>query len=204
MDLQHKNSFFQFLTDDLLYYKMNLFFQIENLQLLIFCMSDQGFPTSLNYVHVSFCNIIKVNHFLHCFIIFLYLVFYLLHIKFLLVPYAYAFPKVIDCILLSSLELNAILLTPLIKILCLSLLNSCCVFKVFLFFLFFYEFLMIFFKTICITLFCWFIYVIYKLSCFERFFIVFKFNFSFYDTFVFLLQDYKFLFYNYNNYKLLI
>ena len=44
------------------------------------------------------CNIIKVNHFLHCVIIFPYLLFSSLHIMSLLVPYAYVSPESIDYI----------------------------------------------------------------------------------------------------------
>ena len=54
---------------------MDLFFQIQNLQLSIFDMDGQEFLTSLDYVfYVFFCNIIKVA-FWYCFIILLRLVF---------------------------------------------------------------------------------------------------------------------------------
>ena len=53
----------------------------------------------------------------------------------LLLPYAYFSNKSIDCILLSSFELNAILLSSSVKTLCLSLLNLCYVFKINLLFL---------------------------------------------------------------------
>ena len=49
--------------------------------------------------------------------------------RFLLVPYAYVSIEWIDCILLSSFQLNAILLTSSIKTLCISLLNLFCVFN---------------------------------------------------------------------------
>ena len=75
-------------------------------------------------IFVFFCNIIKVNHFLHCFIILLHLVFSFLHIQFLHVPYTYVSTESIDCILLSSLTFNAILLTSSVKTL------SSCVFNI--------------------------------------------------------------------------
>ena len=80
------------------------------------------------FFHVFFCNIVKVNHFLHCSIILLHLFFSFLHIKSFLVPYAFLSTESIDCILLSSFKLKAILLISSVKTLCLSLLNLCCVF----------------------------------------------------------------------------
>ena len=106
---------------------MNFIFQIRNLQLLIFYRDCEEFLANLNYVF--FYNIIKVNDFLYCFIILLHLIssfsltffLYLFHI-------AYVSIESIDCIFLSSFELNAILLISSVKTLCLSLLNFCCVF----------------------------------------------------------------------------
>ena len=63
---------------------------------------------------VFFYNIIKVNHFFYCFIILLHLVFSFLHTRSLLVPDAYVSIESIesiDCIVLSSLAFNAILVT---------------------------------------------------------------------------------------------
>ena len=57
----------------------------------------------------SFCKIIKVNHFLHCFIILLYLVSSLLLSRSLLIPYAYVPMESVDWILMLSFELKAIL-----------------------------------------------------------------------------------------------
>ena len=65
----------------------------------------------LCFFYAFFYNIIKVNLFLHCFIILLDLVFPFLRIKSLLVLFAYVSNKSIDFILLSSLALNAILMT---------------------------------------------------------------------------------------------
>ena len=53
----------------------------------------------------------------------------------LFVPYAYVSIKSIDCILLSSFELKAILLISSVKTLYLSLLNLRCVFNIDLLFL---------------------------------------------------------------------
>ena len=101
------------------------------------------------YFYGFLSNIIKVNHFLHYFIIFLHLVSTFLHIKYLYVPYAYVSIESIDCILLSLLAFNSILLISSVNTLCLLLLNLCCVFNINL--LFFYKFCMAFFKTLCIN-----------------------------------------------------
>ena len=114
---------------------MNLFFQIQNLQLLIFCLDDQEFMVNLDYVlFMFFCNITKVNHFLHCFIILLHLISSFSHTKLLLVSYAYVSNGSIDHILLSLFALNEFLLTSLVNILCFLLLNLCCSFNINLFF----------------------------------------------------------------------
>ena len=95
-----------------------------------------------------FYNIIKVNHFLDCFIILLHLISWFSLTKSLFVLYAWVSIESIDCILLSSFELKAIVLISSVKILCFSLLNLCCVFKIIS--LFFYEFFMIFFFSNCL------------------------------------------------------
>ena len=87
-------------------------------------------------IFVFFCNIIKVNQVLYCFIILLYLISSFLLPRSLLIPYTYVSIESINCILLSSFELKAILLIYSVKTLCLSLLNLCCVFNIIL--LFFY------------------------------------------------------------------
>ena len=111
---------------------MNLFFQIQSLQSLIFCMDDKEFELFL----LSFpYNVIKVDHFLYRFIILLHHISLLSLTKFLLVPYAYVSIESIDCILLSSFELKAILLIYSVKTLCLSLLNLCCVSNISFYFL---------------------------------------------------------------------
>ena len=104
-------------------------------------------PIWIMFFYVFFCNIYKVKQL--CFIILLRLIFSFLHIRSLLVPYAYVFIESIDHILLSSFELKAILLISSVKTLCPSLLNLCCVCNISLFYC---EFFLIFFKTSYITL----------------------------------------------------
>ena len=115
---------------------MNLFFQIKSLQLLIFCTHDQEFVANYNMLfYVFFCNIIKFNHFLYCFIILLDLISSFSFTIFLFDPYAYVSIESNNCILLSSFELNGILLISSVKTLCLSLSNLSCIFSIDLFFL---------------------------------------------------------------------
>ena len=115
---------------------MNLFFQIQSLQLLIFCMGHQEFVTNLDYFfYVFFCNIIKVNHF---FVLFYYIVtlnHFFTPNRSLLILYAYVSIESNDCIFLSSFELNAIILISSVKTLCISLLNLFCVFNIDLLFI---------------------------------------------------------------------
>ena len=102
------------------------------------------------FCYVFFCNIIKVKlkfyiikvKVLYCFIILLRLISSFLHTRSLFIPHLYVFIESI----LPSFELKAILLISSVKVLYFSLLNIYCVFNVNL--LFFYEFFMIFFKTI--------------------------------------------------------
>ena len=89
---------------------MHLFSQIQNLQLLIFCMDGLEFLVNLDYVF--FCNIIKGKHF---YIVLLYLLSSFLYTRSLLVLYAYVFIESVDCILLLSFELKAILLISSVK-----------------------------------------------------------------------------------------
>ena len=86
-------------------------------------------PIWIMFFHVFFSNIIKVNYFFYCFIILLHLISSFSLTKSLVVAYAYVSIESIDCILLSSFELRRILLISSVKILCLSHLNLCCVFK---------------------------------------------------------------------------
>ena len=80
--------------------------------------------------YVFFYNVIKVNHFLYCFVILSHFISSFLHNRFLLVPYAYVSTKSLDCILLLSLVLNAILFTPSVKKLSFSIRNFSCDFSI--------------------------------------------------------------------------
>ena len=112
---------------------MHLFFVIQILLELIFYADDQEFEANLDYIFYDFSfSVIKVNHFLYCFIIFLYLTPSFLRILSLLVPYVYVFIESIDCILLSLSALNPILLTFSVNTLCFFHLNLCCNFNVIL------------------------------------------------------------------------
>ena len=115
---------------------MNLFFQIQSFQLLIFPMNDLEFVTNLNFVLLCF---LSKHHqswlFLHCFIISLYLISSFSLTTSLIFPYAYISIESIDCILLWSFELKASLLTSSVKTLYFSLLNLWCVFIINLFFM---------------------------------------------------------------------
>ena len=90
-------------------------------------MEDQEFMTNLDYV--LFCFVLKDKHFLYGFIILLHLISFLLT-RSLLVPYAHISIESIDCILLSSFKIKAILLISSIKTFCFSLLNYCCGFNI--------------------------------------------------------------------------
>ena len=107
---------------------MNLSFQIQSLQLLIFYTDNKElWAIRIIFFYVSFYNIIKVIHFLYRFIIMLHLISSLSLTKSFLVPYAYFSVELIDCILLSSFELKTILLTSSVKTL--YLLNLCCIYN---------------------------------------------------------------------------
>ena len=98
-------------------------------------MDGKEFAASLDYVvFVFFYNIINVNHFLYSFIILLHFFTSFSLTRSLLVSYPYVSIESIDCILLSSFEINAILLISSVKI-CFSLLNLCWVFNIDLLFL---------------------------------------------------------------------
>ena len=110
---------------------MNLFFLIQSFQLLIFCINDHEFLTNLiMFFCFFFYNNIKVNHVLFRFIILLHLISSWSLTISLLVPYAYISIEWIDCILLSSFELRAILLISSVRTLYRSLLNHCCIFNI--------------------------------------------------------------------------
>ena len=115
------------MVDNLLDQTMNLLLQIQSLQLLIFFMNDQEFMVNLDYF-LFFC-FFTFNDFCIVFFKLLHLISSFSLTKSLLVSYAYVSIKSIDCIILSSSELKAILLISSVKTLCLSLLNLCSVSK---------------------------------------------------------------------------
>ena len=82
------------------------------------------------FFYVFFCNIIKVKYFLYYFTIIMPFIFPFLHAKSLLIPCAYFSIKSINYILLSPFEFKAILLFSSNKVLCFSLLNPSCLFKI--------------------------------------------------------------------------
>ena len=136
-------------------------------------------PIWIMLFYVFICDI-KVKHSGIVFIILSCLIFSFLHIGSLLFPYAYVSVKLIDCILLSSFELEAILSISWVKRLCLSLLNLCYDFNIRLFFI--NPFLR---KCTSSFIFssCQF-YYIFHWRCPLTVIVISKFKFSFYDTFV--------------------
>ena len=132
------------------------------------------------FFYVFFYNIIKFNHFLYRFIIFLYLSSSFSLTRPLLAPYAYVSIELNDCILLSSFALNAILLISSGKTLHLSLLNLFCVFHNDL------LFLMIFLSVFKDYL-CWFYFFLdnlfyHKVEMLLNSFYNFQIYTFFYDT----------------------
>ena len=112
-----------------------------------------------------FYNITKIHYILYCFITLLHLISSLSLTKSFFVPYAYVSIESIDFILLLLFEHKAILLTSLVKTLCLSLLELCWFFNIDL--LFFYKFFMTF-------------YVNWIFLC--KIYFILKKEFSFHDT----------------------
>ena len=123
---------------------MHLFFQsrTSNYEHSIWMVSN-FWPIWIMFFYVFFCNIIiRLNIFalsfiiLYCYIIviLLHLIFTILHIRSLLVPYTHVSIKSIDPIHLWLFQLKEILLISSLKRLCLSLLNLCCVFNISLLF----------------------------------------------------------------------
>ena len=104
---------------------MLLFFLSRSPELLIFNMDDQEFLAILDYVLL--CLLLQYNlcwTFLYCHIILACLIFSF---------FGYVFIKSINCILLSSFELKAILLITSVKSLCPSVINLCCSFNIIFF-----------------------------------------------------------------------
>ena len=116
MDLLRINIFYQCLVDFLLNLIINLFFQILNLQLLIFYMDDLEYMA--NFIMFGFifikCNsiniTIKVDHFIFQKINLFAISFSLSHTLKVFVPYGYVLILSDVCNLLSSLLLSASLL----------------------------------------------------------------------------------------------
>ena len=99
-------------------------------------MQNQEFVAKLSWIlffYVFICNIIKVKFFVSFYCIVIFNLFFFTYYNFAR-SIAYASIESIDCILLSSFELKAILLISPVKTLCLSFLN-CCVFNINLLFL---------------------------------------------------------------------
>ena len=114
-------------------------------------MDSQELLANLDYVLLCFYKIIKVNRFLYRFIMVLHLISSFSLTRSLLVPYAFVSIGSIYCIILSSFELEAILLISSLKLLCLSLLNLGCVCNINCFLWKLYHFL------ILSMLFCFFL-----------------------------------------------
>lgn len=82
------------------------------LQLSILYMSDQELESNLGYVLLCFFFVIfQSQSFLYSFNILLHLVPSFKHSRSLFIPYAYVSVESTDCILLSLLALNSVLLT---------------------------------------------------------------------------------------------
>ena len=84
---------------------MKLFFQIQRLQLLIFCMDNQEFVTNLAYVffYVFFTTF---NQFLYYFIILLHIISSFSLTRSLIVPYAYVSNKSLIVFFYHHLDLS--------------------------------------------------------------------------------------------------
>ena len=90
-------------------------------------------PIIILFLYLFLCKVIKAKDF--CTVLLYYII--LLHLissfrlpRSLPNPCAYVSVKSIDCILLSSFELKAILSTSSVKTLCFSVLNLCCIFNI--------------------------------------------------------------------------
>ena len=109
---------------------------------------------------VFFCNINIPKHFFAWFyyidrLNFFFFIYYIFNCS-ICIGFCWIVFVSIDCFLLSSLALNAILVSS-VHALCFSVLNLC----------FFYDFFMIFSYTICITfIFFLVVYLFFKLICF--------------------------------------
>ena len=102
--------------------------RIQDLQLLIwvYWVIRNLRSIRIMFFYVFFGENIKVHHFLHCFVIFSYLVFSFSNIKSLFVSYPCVSIELIDRTLLLLLAL--ILLIPSVKTF--SVLSLCCIFSI--------------------------------------------------------------------------
>ena len=103
---------------------MHLFFLMQNLQLLVFCMDGREFVATIVFLYIFSCNFTRVSPYIH-FFIFGCLNNSALHTIPGPRPYGYEMIPSRISILLSSLALRAILLTFSVNTLCASHLNLC-------------------------------------------------------------------------------
>ena len=115
------------------------------------------------FFYVFFCNIIKVNHFLYCFITLLHLISSFSLTRSLLLPNSHvsmdqAIAFFYHHLTLNQYFINLNQLISSVKTLYLSLLNLCCVFN---FDFFSYEFFMIFLVLSMLIIFFLLIFIIF-------------------------------------------
>ena len=133
-------------------------------------------PIWIMLLNIFFCNIIKVNQFLHCFVILMHLVYSFLLTRSLLIAYVYVSIESVYFILLLSSELRVTLLISSVRTLCLALINL----HVSLILLVFLGILYDSFQDYLINfIFVQMIHFLFKLSCFQTVFINLKFKFFF-------------------------
>ena len=122
-DLKHINKFYQYLVDEF----------IIKLNELVFLNLE---PAVINILGLCFLMLSFQSYsFLYGIIMVLHLISSFSITRSLLVAFAYVSIKSIDCIILSSFELEAILLISSVRSLCLLLLNLRCVLNINLLFL---------------------------------------------------------------------
>ena len=133
--------------------------------------------------HVFSCNFIKIDYFLYCFNVFLSLISSFLRIMDLLLLYRYVSLQSIDCIVLSLLAINAILITSSVNTLCFLLQNLSCNFNInLLSFKKFCDFLLHYILQYFNIIFFLVVYFIFESICFLTIFKIFDFKLSFYYT----------------------
>ena len=126
---------------------MYVFFQIKSLQSLMSCMDVREFAVNLVYLFFMFSLVISSKLIIFVlFFLMLHLISSFLYARYMFSPYAYAFIELIDCILLSLLALNLIILISPVNTLYFLFLNLCCDFSINLLY-FFYQFFMTFSET---------------------------------------------------------